>query len=423
MGLGHHGGGVAAVRYLVSRGACVTVSDSADQETLADSLGELANLNLDAVHLGPHQSTDFHAEFVVVNPAVRPQNSFLHAARDAGARLISEVELFLEACPAQVIGVTGTNGKTTTCTMLHAMLAAGGRRAWLGGNIGRSLLGDLDSMTADDMAVLELSSFQLAHLGNTLRMPELAVITNCSPNHLDWHGHCADYRASKQKLVSASAAVVFNDHDSEVARWGELAHGRVVPSWPLERVPSLSVPGEHNRENAACAAAAAELAGIAPWDICRSLERFRGLPHRLEPLGTVAGRRFFNDSKSTSPAAALAALATVDGPLWLLAGGDAKGADLGVLGAAIAARVEGAALFGAARGPLHAAIGNASPNCKMLLAEQLATAFDWCCGQSRVGDAIVLSPGCASHDQFLDYQHRGEAFRRLLDQLAACRTA
>ncbi len=247
MGLGRHGGGVAAVRYLARRGARVTVSDTADAEALADSLGELADLHLDAVHLGPHRPADFQTEFVVVNPAVRPANPSLGAARDAGARLISEAELFLEACPAQVIGVTGANGKTTTCAMLHAMLVDSGRRAWLGGNIGRSLLGDLDSMSADDFVVLELSSFQLAHLSATCRMPQLAVVTNCSPNHLDWHGGYANYRASKQKLVSASAAVVFNETDGEVLRCADspmVVSSRVgrwsaCPRWPC-RVSTIA---------------------------------------------------------------------------------------------------------------------------------------------------------------------------------------
>ncbi len=249
-------------------------------------------------------------------------------------------------------------------------------------------------------------------------MPELAVVTNCSPNHLDWHGDFANYASCKQRLVAASTAVVCNVLDNGVGRWGELAQGPVVPTWPLERVPSLSVPGEHNRQNAACAAAAAELAGVAARDICRSLEQFRGLPHRLEYLGEVAGRRFFNDSKSTSPAATLAALNGIDGPMWLLAGGAAKGADLNALGAAVASRAEGAALFGAARTSLHETIGNAGSNCKVFVTERLGTAFDWCCRRSRAGDAIVLSPGCASHDQFRDYQHRGEAFRAMVDRMA-----
>ncbi|MEX2112320.1 MAG: UDP-N-acetylmuramoyl-L-alanine--D-glutamate ligase [Pirellulales bacterium] len=420
LGLGRHGGGVAAARYLAVRGARVTISDSADAGVLADSLAQLADLAIEAVHLDGHAWADLQTEFVVVNPAIRPDHSALRTAREAGARLISETELFLTACPAKVVGVTGTNGKSTTCSMLHAMLATDGRRAWLGGNIGRSLLGDLESMTADDWVVLELSSFQLAHLSATARMPELAVITNCSANHLDWHGSYADYVAAKLRLVADSSAVtVLNQLDGEVAGWSAHATGRIFPSWPLKSLPMLAIAGEHNRQNAACAAAAGQWAGISLQTIISTLEAFAGLPHRIELVAEIDGRRFYNDSKATSPAAAAAALAAIDGPLWLLAGGDAKGADFHALGRAVAARVAGAAVFGAARHELQAAIQAAGGDCPAVVREDLSAALAWCWRRSRPGDAIVLSPACASHDQFRDFQERGETFRALVGRLAS----
>ncbi len=186
MGLGRHGGGVAAARYCAQAGAIVTVTDVADARLLGDSIAVLPSIPIENFHLGGHCEEDFHlAELVVVNPAVRPGNRFVETARRAGARITSETELFLDACAAKVIGVTGTVGKSTTAAMLAAILKAAGRRTWLGGNIGHSLLGDLPSMRSDHIVVLELSSFQLHWLSENARWPQGAIITNYSPNHLD----------------------------------------------------------------------------------------------------------------------------------------------------------------------------------------------------------------------------------------------
>jgi UDP-N-acetylmuramoylalanine--D-glutamate ligase len=427
MGLGTHGGGVAATRYLAQRGARVTVSDSADRATLVDSIAELCDLPLVAIHTGGHVALDFQTEFVVVNPAVRPDHACLRIARRCGARLISETELFLADCPGQVIGVTGSNGKSTTCTMLHAILSVDGRRTWLGGNIGRSLLGDLERMTPADWVVIELSSFQLAHLSPDARMPRRAVVTSCSPNHLDWHESVANYVAAKQRILGGAqgdSQVVLGALGAATACWAESAGSRAVAPWPLEKVPLLSVPGMHNRRNAACAAATAALAGVDEATIAGALAGFRGLPHRIELVAEIAGRRFFNDSKSTSPEAAMAALSAVDGDIWLVAGGHSKGAHFGELAGAIFALSRGAALFGEARAHLRAEIVRKSPTFALSSVACLEDAVGWCWRQSRPGDTILLSPACASHDQFRDYRERGETFRAVVGQIdrrgAAC---
>jgi UDP-N-acetylmuramoylalanine--D-glutamate ligase len=416
MGLGRHGGGVAAARFLAQRGARVTISDVAERAALAESLAALDGVPIERIRLGPHDPTDFDADFVVVNPAVRPDQVCLAIARAAGARLISETELFLEHCPARVIGVTGSNGKSTTCSMLSAILNASGRRVWLGGNIGRSLLGEVGRISRDDWVVLELSSFQLAHLSPAARWPEIAVVTNCSPNHLDWHGSWDAYVAAKLRLVRqlrGDGVAVLDLRDPHVRPWSQFTAARVAESWPDERMARLAVPGEHNRRNAACAAAAAAAAGIEETSIARGLSSFTGLPHRLESVAEVAGRRFYNDSKATSPAATIAALDAIDGPIWLLAGGQSKGLDFQQLAVAVAARVRGVALFGAAReamGAIFAKMGGF----ETVVVETLREAVAACWRRSRPGDAILLSPACASHDQFHDYCHRGEAFCELV---------
>lgn len=415
MGLGRHGGGLGAVCYLASQGARVTVSDQAEPEELADSLAALNGLTLEAVNVGGHDLADFcTAEFVVVNPAVRPSQPLLRRARETGAVLTSEIELFLAACPAHVVGVTGSNGKSTTCAMLAEILAAAGHRTWLGGNFGGSLLRELNYMRADDWVVLELSSFQLAHLSDACRRPEIAVITNCTPNHLDWHASWDDYRNAKRRIVDANSICILGDCEGNPQQW--VGNARVQRGWQSDDVPKLEVIGRHNRRNAALAAAAAETAGVDGATICRSLSRFSGLPHRLEFVAEIQGRRFYNDSKSTTPAATQAALAAIDEPVWLLAGGLAKGADLSVLGPSIATGVRGAAFFGAARSALARCASDYGVPARDT--EHLADALRWCWQRSRPGDTILLSPACASQDQFRDFADRGRQYCQLIRQLS-----
>ncbi len=257
MGLGRHGGGAGAARYLAQHGARVTVTDLAAASDLASSLDELAGTPIERFHLSGHCEADFtDANLIVVNPAVRPDNRFVALAQAAGARITSEIEMFLAACPAHVIGVTGTTGKSTTAAMIAAALDASGQRAWLGGNIGGSLLVDLDRMTPNDWVVLELSSFQLYWLSENVRWPELGVLTNFAPNHLDWHGSVEHYRQAKQRLLD-NVGQAFQP-DSQ-ARKPDLRSS--IDSWPDSDVPMLKVPGRHNRSNAAVAAAVASAAG------------------------------------------------------------------------------------------------------------------------------------------------------------------
>jgi len=422
MGLGRHGGGVAATRYLAELGARITISDLASHELLADSLAELADVPLAAVHLGRHEPDDLHqADVVVVNPAVRPSHPLLAAARRRGAQLTSETELFLRTCPAHLIGVTGSNGKSTTCAMLAAVLGRSARRVWLGGNIGHSLLADLDEISPDDWVVLELSSFQLAHLNVGVPLPRWSIVTGCTPNHLDWHTDFNDYRRAKQRLVHEQppgGVSVWDADDSELAVWANGYRGEWLPPWPTDQLPTLRVPGEHNRRNAARVAALTETLGMTRDAICSALAEFSGLPHRLELVAELQGRRFYDDSKATTPEAAVAALAAVEGPVWWLAGGVTKGAKFDAAARSVVKTVRGAALFGTAGKELQDGLRHANADCPTHLEERLDEALRWCWQQSRPGDAILLSPGCASLDQFRDFVHRGLEFRRFVSELA-----
>jgi UDP-N-acetylmuramoylalanine--D-glutamate ligase len=431
MGLGRHGGGVAVARWLTQNGASVTITDLASADSLADSVAELADVEIAAWHLGGHREADFvEADLLVVNPAVRRDDPLVARAAARGAAITSELELFVERCPATVIGVTGSNGKSTTAAMIAEILRADGRETWLGGNIGRSLLPDLTRMSAASCAVLELSSFQLAWLSPGCPMPAVAVLTNFTPNHLDWHGTLSAYVEAKQRLFAgqkrADIAVAEIDHKPggvaarNVPSWTVAMRGQTRAPWSDEQVPALRVPGLHNRRNAAFAAAAATAIGCTPSAIGAGLRHFSGLPDRLELVATVVGRDFYNDSSATTPESTIAALATFAGRAWLLAGGYDKGINLAPLSAAIAFHARGAAFFGATGPRLHAlarAAGGADT--ALALAESLEAAFACCLHRSRPGDAIVLSPACAGYDQFVDYRARGERFRTLVRALDA----
>lgn len=425
MGLGHFGGGVAAARWLAEQGACVTVTDAADQTALADSLPRLADMPLAALRLGGHHEDDFrNADLVVVNPAVRPDSPWREIARRSGARLCTELELFIENCRGQLIGVTGSNGKSTTAAMIASILKAAGRRVFLGGNLGGSLLEQLPGIGPDDWVVLEISSFQLWHFTPQVRMPRIAVVTGCTANHLDWHGTFVEYAAAKQRIVveqTAQDVAVLNGFDGEAASWSRLARGQaiLVGDSCLGALPALPVAGRHNRINAACAAAAATAARCTPDEIRRGLELFEPLPQRLEPLADVDGRRFFNDSTATTPESTMAALRSIDLPVWLLAGGKNKGCRFDRLVAEIVQRARGAAFFGTAADELRLRTATCRADFDCTAVATMEDALQWCWSRSQPGEAIVLSPACASTDQFRNFQQRGNRFAELVRELAS----
>ena len=439
MGLGQFGGGAAAARWLAAEGARVTVTDLADERTLAPALENLAGCPISAFHLGGHCEADFRqADLVVVNPAVRPESPWLGVARQNGVPLSTEIDLFLRHCPATTIGVTGSNGKSTTAAMIAAILQADGRRTWLGGNIGRSLLDVLDEISSGDSVVLELSSFQLSYLRPETRVPHVGVITSFSPNHLDWHASLDEYAAAKRILFQRQQPcdlAVANTHDRRLAsivlgtlrvsntvldtrRVSNDFPGRLLPLVNADELPRLLVPGWHNRMNAACAATAALGAGCSRAAVERGLLEFRGLPQRMELIAEAGGRAFYNDSTSTTPESTIAALESLDRPVLLLAGGRSKGFDFTEMVEAIGRRAVGAAFFGEVGPRLFDQLKASHVDSAAVALPTLEDALAWCWETSALGDAIVLSPGCSSHDQFRNFRHRGARFAELVARLA-----
>jgi UDP-N-acetylmuramoylalanine--D-glutamate ligase len=446
MGLGRFGGGLGAVRFLTSRGARVTVTDLLGAEELADPLSQLAGFPVEAYHLGGHVDADFvDSEIVVVNPAVPPTSPFLARAREAGVMLTSEMSLFWQFNRSRTIGVTGSNGKSTTAAMTHAILQAAGLASRLGGNIGCSLLPDVEAIAADELSVLELSSFQLEDLDRLPASPNIAVVTNFSPNHLDWHGSLSEYRRAKQSILrwqTPDDVAILNLDDADVSSWptfgrklgfgSRAARCDGIFESGTEHVLRLdgsqqrfelrkwvSLPGRHNLFNAMGAACAAVAAGADLDAVRRGLAGYRSLPHRLEFVAEVCGRRFYNDSLATTPESAVVGLEAFSEPVVLLAGGYDKQIDLTPLAQSIASRTKAAALMGQTAELLaclldeHAAEEGEPPVCEC---GNFQEAFEWAIEHSEPGDVVLLSPGCASYDWFCNYVERGRRFVELVEQ-------
>ena len=424
MGLGRFGGGVGVTRFLHQQGALVTVTDQLPPEKLKTSLDRLANLANIQFRLGEHREQDFAtADLVVVNPAVKPQaNPYLAAATAAGVPLTSEIALLIDRLPnrRRTIGITGTAGKSTVTAMVGAILraACGEQRVHVGGNLGGSLLMSLEKIRHDDWVVLELSSFMLDALRPMRWSPHIAVLTNLSPNHLDWHGSFEAYRAAKRVIFDYQS-----DEDFAVMMRGDAKRFSLDESRNGARVmcvddpdaeplaTPLLLPGKHNQINATFAQTVADLAGVDRKIATQTLAEFAGLPHRLQLVATYQDVRFFNDSKSTTPEAAMLAINSFPrGTVHIILGGYDKGANLTELAKQAARRCRGVFTLGVTGPAIAAAARQANGPAIIRESDTLDAAVRAALGEVQRGDVLVLSPGCASWDQFDNYEARGRAF-------------
>ena len=333
-------------------------------------------------------------DVVVKSPGVPGEAPLVVAARERGIAVWSEVELGYRLLPeAKFVGVTGTNGKTTTAELLGAIFRAAGRDVAVAGNVGTPLT----SIRGADWVVCELSSFQLEDVHELAC--DVAVLLNLEPDHLDRHGSFEAYRDAKLRIFElARAKIVPRGLGLEGI---EFAADDELPAEPLLR-------GAHNRENAAAATAAARAAGIADEHIAEALRTFPGVPHRLELVGERDGVRYVNDSKATNVPAALRALAAyADEPVHLILGGSPKGEDFAPLAAAIGPNVRSVHLIGAEAERLAEVIDGSRD-------ETLEAAVAHAARLARPGDVVLLSPACASYDQFANFEERGDAFRKLV---------
>jgi UDP-N-acetylmuramoylalanine--D-glutamate ligase len=442
MGLGTRGGGLGVARYLATQGAVVTVTDRRTEEELAGPIRELDGLPISYV-LGLHDERDFTrdgADVVVRNPGVRRNNPLLRLARGQGLQIEMEMSLFFRACPAPIIGITGTKGKTTTSTICAQMLRAWDSRTVLAGNMGISALDRLSQIAANTPVIIELSSWQLEALDEHRLGPHIAVLTNVSEDHLDAYESFEDYAATKRTIAhhqTASDFLVVNRDDAETWQATAETSARIVPFglgpansnglwvegselvWNCEsgeeRIvfpdnPALT--GSRQALNAAAAAAAALLRGASTEALTEGLRSFSGIKDRFERVAEIGGVEYINDTSATAPVAAIAALERLFGRrVHLIAGGAGKQSDLSSFADAVREAVDEVFLLE----------GSATPDLAGLLTARgvpiagiygsMSEAVSAASSVATAGHVVLLSPACASFGLFRDEFDRGDKFR------------
>jgi UDP-N-acetylmuramoylalanine--D-glutamate ligase len=401
--------GRAASEALVAAGASVLGFDRDE----ALEVGRLRELGVE-VRLGTEEETLLKGiDLVVKSPGVPGETVLVDRARSDGLPVWSEIELGARLLPNPILGVTGTNGKTTTSELLGAVFRSAGRSVEVAGNVGRPLTSIVGSAPNDAWIVCELSSFQLEDV-HTLK-PEIAVLLNLEPDHLDRHGTFERYADAKLRIFECQAE---DDVAVVPAEFRDLpGHARRVEFTGDDELPAEPrIPGPHNRENAAAATAAARAAGIDDVAIADALATFEGVPHRIELVRELRGVRFVNDSKATNVAAALRALASFRRErLHVILGGRGKHESYEPLALAFE-EGDRAYLIGEAAAELAPALAGAGID--VVRAGDLATAVTDAAAAAATGDVVLLSPACASFDQFPDFEARGDAFRELVGELS-----
>jgi len=401
--------GVALAQHLAGAGARVRV---ADRKPAADLQASLALMPRDAdLRLGGYDSSVLDGvDVVYASPGVPWDSELLDEARARAIPVSSEIELFLELNRGTVVGITGTNGKTTTTALTGAVLAAGQRPVIVGGNIGDTVLDRVDDITPDHWVVLELSSFQL----ESVEKPRLhvGVVLNITPDHLDRHQTMERYVDLKARAIEHADYAVLNGRDRIVKGLASRAGGKVVWFDQHQPVPPMPLPGRHNMENALAAAAVGRIAGLSDDAINNAIRNFKGVEHRLELVGEWAGVRWYNDSKATNPDAGRVALNAFPGaPVILIAGGYGSGFELREWVADVLAHTEAVILIGASADELAHEL-RAHP--KVLRAGSLEDAVSIAAGLARQGSVVLLSPAYKSFDMFKDFEDRGDQFKQLV---------
>lgn len=429
------------IRMLLRADIDVTACDKSSHEELGGVADELESLGA-RLQLGKNYMDDLEDYDVIFRtPGLRPDVPALEAARDRGAEITSEMEVFFKVCPCKIIAVTGSDGKTTTTTIISELLKAAGYNVYVGGNIGKPLLPDAAGMEEGDVAVLELSSFQLMTMTQS---PDIAVVTNVTPNHLDVHKSMSEYIAAKENIFryqSENGRAIFN-YDNEItrafaetdvgksvffSRQEELEHGVYVKGdsiWSDGRevlpLVDILIPGTHNVENYMAAIAAVE--GMVSDEVIRKVAKtFGGVEHRIELVRTLNGVRYYNDSIASSPTRTIAGLRSFDQKVILVAGGYDKKIPFDELGVEITKHVKVLVLTGATAPKIREAV-EAVPefngsNPEILEFGDFKRAVLAAHQAAEFGDVVILSPACASFDKFKNFMLRGEAFKKIVYEL------
>jgi len=433
------------IRMMLREGLKVTVCDRSPRENVEDQAAELESLGA-GLHLGQDYLHKIHKFDVIFRtPGLSPNTPELKKAVEKGAELTSEMEVFFDLCPCPIIAVTGSDGKTTTTTLIAEFLKAAGHNVFVGGNIGRPLLPDVDGMTAEDIVVVELSSFQLMTMEQS---PQIAVFTNLAPNHLDYHHTMEEYTKAKMNIYyhqSKEDRVIFN-YDNDVTRsMSKQAPAQVTlfsrrqaleegvylrdnTIWLTNAMGSrevlplsmIQLPGAHNVENYMAAIAAVD--GLVPDKCVRAVaQSFTGVEHRMELVRELNGVRWYNDSIGSSPSRTIAGLRAFDQKIILIAGGYDKQVPFDNLGEEITKRVKCLVLTGDTTEKIRYAVeqadGYVPGEPEIYQVADLGCAVAKAAELAQPGDAVVLSPACAAFDRFKNFMERGDTFKAIVREL------
>ena len=425
-----------------SKGARVSLRDKRTREQIGEEAGQLEALGIRLILGEGYLDNLCEEDMILRTPGMYYYHPALQEAQRSGVAVVSEMELFFDLCPCKIYAVTGSDGKTTTTTIIAELLKAAGQSVYVGGNIGKPLLPDVDGMVPEDVAVLELSSFQLMTMEQS---PDIAVVTNLAPNHLDVHKSMEEYIAAKENIFThqgADGLLVLNQ-DNEITRgFAVSARGRVTrfsrreeleqgvfvrdgAIWvrnamherPVLYLENILLPGEHNIENYMAAIGA--LDGLVPDQVVRDFAaKFAGVEHRIELVRTRNGVRYYNDSIASSPSRTIAGLRSFHQKVVLIAGGYDKHIPFDVLGPEVVEHVKALVLTGDTAPKLRQAVERApgyDPAALPIVEyKDFEAAVLAACGLAQPGDVVLLSPACASFDRFKNFMERGAAFKRII---------
>jgi UDP-N-acetylmuramoylalanine--D-glutamate ligase len=442
VGLGKSG--VASALFLKAKGARVTVSDTKPQDQLKDEIPVLLDQGI-AVETGGHGERTFGGQdLIVVSPGVPTDAPPLMQARALGGNVIGEIELAAQFFPGRIVAITGSNGKTTTTTLAGEVVAAGGIRVVVGGNIGTPAISLVEGATANTIAVWEVSSFQLETI-QTFR-PQIAVVLNITPDHLDRHRTFDAYVNAKARIFEnqqGSDFAVLNEDDEtcvkladvvkaplfwfsrkkEVGQGAFVSDGRILfrdahGEAEVLLISEIPLKGAHNVENVLAAVCTAALMGCRPEQIQKAVANFKAVEHRIEYVATINGVEYYNDSKATNVDATIKAVESFPRNIHLILGGKDKGSPYTVLRDLLHERVKRVYTIGAAAAKIEAEIHGAT---EVVHAETLENALKRAHAVAQPGDIVLLAPACASFDQFKSYEHRGRLFKDVVKGLASAK--
>ena len=428
------------IKYLVSLGANVTACDRRSAEDLGENYTELEKLGV-KFNLGDGYLNYLSGDMIFKTPGMRYDVPELLKAKENGSIVTSEMEVFFEVCPSHIIAVTGSDGKTTTTTLIHKMMTDAGYKTWLGGNIGNPLLTDTEKMKENDWVILELSSFQL----HTMRKsPEIAVITNISPNHLDMHKDYKEYIDAKKNIMlyqNEGDTLIVNADNQVTADIGKSANGAVkyfsrngmadvyldgniIKRGIVEilNIKDIKIPGMHNVENYMAAIAA--VSGLVSKDVIVNVAKtFGGVEHRIELVRTLDGVKYYNSSIDSSPNRTINTLRVFPNKVIMIAGGKDKGIPYDEIGPALAEHVKVLILIGATSDKIQEALDaeiNKTGNGKdieVIRATSYEDAVNTARSKAHDGDVVLLSPASTSFDMFRNFEERGNLFKKIVNEL------